>query len=83
MMFREYGRSPELFVERKDRVLEVMEVQNYLRHDVLKKIEKLDAFKKILLGMKKCGQTSYCEILKSEFSNNNEETKIFIESILN
>lgn len=83
MMFREYGRSPELYIERKDRVLEVSGVQNYLRHDVLKKIEKRDAFKKILLGMKKCGQTSYCEILKSEFSNNNEEAKAFIESILN
>ncbi len=82
MMFREYGRLPELFVERKDRVLEVMGVHNYLRHDVLKKIEKRDAFKKILLGMKKCGQISYCEILKSEFLNNSEDAKAFIKSIL-
>lgn len=81
-MFREYGRSPELFIERKDRVLDVLGVQNYLRHDVLKKIEKRDAFRKILWGMKKCGQTSYCEILKRKFSNNNDEAKVFFESIL-
>ena len=83
MMFREYGRSPELFVERKERVLEVSGVVNYLRHNVLKKIEKCDAFRMILLGMKKCGQNSYCEILKSEFSNNGEESKAFIERLMN
>ena len=83
MMFREYGRTPELFIERKERVLEVSGMLNYLRHDVLKKIEKRDAFRKILLGMKKCGQTSYCEILKSEFSNNDEESQAFIEKLMN
>lgn len=83
MMFREYGRSSELFVERKERVLEVSGMLNYLRHDVLKKIEKRDTFRMILLGMRKCGQTSYCEILKSEFSNNSEESKTFIEGLMN
>lgn len=75
MMFREYGRTPELFVERRERVLEVSGLQNYHRQDVLKKIEKRDAFRKILLGMKRCGQTSYCQILKGEFSNSSEESK--------
>lgn len=83
MMFREYGRSLELFVERRERVLEVSGLQNYHRHDVLKKIEKRDAFRKILMGMRKCGQTSYCEIIKSEFSNSSEESKAFIEGLLN
>lgn len=83
MMFREYGRTPELFIERKDKVLEVSGMLNYLRHDVLKKIEKRDAFKKILLGMRRCGQTSYCEILRNEFLNNSEESKAFIEGLLN
>ena len=83
MMFREYGRTPELFIERKERVLEVSRMSNYLRHDVLKKVEKRDAFRRILLGMRKCGQTSYSEILKSEFSNNGEESKAFIERLMN
>lgn len=73
MMFREYGRLPELFIERKERVLEVSGMQNYLRHDVLKKIEKRDAFRKILLGMRRCGQTTYYEIIKSEFVNRGKE----------
>ena len=63
MMFREYGRSPELFIERKERVLEVSGMLNYQRHDVLRKIEKRDAFRKILLGMRRCGQTTYYEII--------------------
>ena len=73
MMFREYGRLPELFIERQERVLKVAGMQNFLRHDVLKKIEKRDAFRKILSGMKKCGQITYYEIIKSEFVNSGEE----------
>lgn len=73
MMFREYGRSPELFIERKERVLEVSGMLNYQRHDVLRKIEKRDAFRKILLGMKRCGQTTYYEIIKNEFANSGKE----------
>ena len=83
MMFREYGRSSELFIERKERVLEVVGMLNYQRYDILKKIEKCDAFRKILLGMRRCGQISYYEIVKSEFSNNSEEAKVFIERLMN
>lgn len=46
---------------------------NYQRHDMLRKIEKRDAFRKILWGMKRCGQTTYYEIIKNEFANSGKE----------
>lgn len=73
MMFREYGRSNERFVERQERVLKVSGIINYERYDVIKKIEKIDVFRKIILGMKRCGQTTYYEVIKSEFMNNGKE----------
>ncbi len=72
MLFREYGRSRELFVERKDRIYDVV-AQSYVRHDMVRKSEKKDVFKKILLGMKRCGQITYHEIIKSEFMNNGKQ----------
>lgn len=80
LMFREYGRSSELFVERYEQVLQVVGNTNYDRYDVIKKLEKTDMFRKVILGMCRCGQTSYYEILRSECING-EATGDFVESL--
>ena len=43
------------------------------RNDALKKVEKKDIFRRILYGMKKCGQLTYREIIKDEFQREGKE----------
>ena len=73
MVFRQYGNSMELFTERAEIIHEQFEKMNFQRHDTLRKVEKREVFRKILLGMRRCGQVTYHEIIKSEFENSGKE----------
>lgn len=67
MTFREYGRSMSCFSENLENILSHMQGLRLDRMDALRKVEKLDACKQILFGMKKCGQVTYQKIIEEEF----------------
>jgi len=67
MTFREYGKSISCFSENAEDIFSYMQGIGLNRMDTLKKVEKLDVCKQILLGMKICGQVTYQKIIKEEF----------------
>lgn len=73
MVFREYGNSMELFTEKAEEILKYFGGMRLNRNDTLKKAEKYEVFRRILLGMLRCGQTTYHEIIKNEFENAGKE----------
>lgn len=66
MTFREYGRRMDYFSENVEKILRHFESLEMERMDTLKKVEKVDACRWILMGMKKCGQVLYCRIVVDE-----------------
>ena len=73
LVFREYGSGEHLFTENAEKICKYFMESKIDRNDALKKVEKKDIFRRILYGMKKCGQLTYREIIKDEFQREGKE----------
>lgn len=73
LVFREYSNSMGLFSEKAESILQHFSDMRLDRNDLLRKLEKRDTFRKILFGMKRCGQVAYRKIIKNEFEKCGKE----------
>lgn len=76
-VFRELGNSMGIFSEEADRILEHFRKAKFDRMYMLKKVEKIPVLKRILLGMDRCGQTTYYNVIAEVFRDNGKELPAF------
>lgn len=76
-VFREFGSSIGVFSEEADKILDYFRKSKFERMDMLKKVEKVGVLKRILLGMKRCGQTTYYNIIAEVFRNNEKKLPVY------
>lgn len=76
-VFREFGNSMRIFSEEADRILEHFQKAKFDRMYMLKKVEKISVLKRILLGMDRCGQTTYYNVIEEVFRDSRKKLPVY------